>query len=1419
MSFNTNLPIDFTGFTGAGFQSVPASGQLDSDFWRVQGFSDAVGGDTVLDYGETAITANTDYARGVLSGDPTTAGVYAVNTGVPALGTSFVIQPTGGEFGTTPGTITLRVQYTGASPLTSFTLDYDGVFRNSGDRSSTVNFSYAVQSAPTQPASFSATLADLSFATPVALVAGATFTPQALNAATITGAVNPGDFIFLRWSIGDNTVTPGAGSRDEVGFDNISITAGGGTPATPTISLSPTTLSLSEGNAGSTAFNYAISRSDATPGDATVSVTIQGGAGFTAADITSVTLGGVPVAGFTLGTPFNATLSGSATSAALVVNVAGDTTAETNESFSIAIAGSPAGYTVGNAAATGTVLDDDSSTVAISDVQGTGRASPLVGNTVTIQGVVTGDYQNGDADAGRNLQGFFVQMVTGDGNPLTSDGIFVYQADAILGTNVNVGDIVRVTGSVVEAFGATQVSVSNSTTGISVVTAAAYTPAQVISQFALDVNLPSVGTVVAGTKVIPDLEFAEGMLIRIPQTVTISEAFNADRFGEVRVAAGGQVTQFTQANLPSQAGYQAYLNDLGSRSLLIDDGLNVQNPNPITFLGSSVTTATAPQIGDSLTGLVGNLGYDFDEYRLQPANSPTIIDSQPRTAAPGRADGDIKIVGTNLLNYFTTLDTGSSATTGPGNAFEPRGANNAAEFARQTQKLYTALTALDADLIIVNELENNGFGAGSAIRTLVDGFNASLGTPGRWSYVDPGVTFLGGDAIKVSMLYRTDKLALATGTTVQVLDDSDIPGLITANLLPADFLSQSTVGAVFNGVNTSRAVLVASFQQIGSGEVFTAAAVHNKSKSGIGTGLDSDQNDGAGNWNNQRALATQALDAFLKTNPTGTADADKIILGDFNSYAIERSTKFLTDVGYRNLIADNIGNANAASYVFDGQKGYLDYAFSSTSLKPYVRSVDEWRVNSPEFDGIDYNTDFGRPTTIFDATVPYRYSDHDPVVVNLKLDPGLLVARGGATVTVGDSFVATSQGAQAGDTITVRKAAAVTDGANAGIYTDNLIINTADTGYFGLGTGVVTVSFTGTGNVSAVGNALGNTIQGNAGDNSFAGGEGDDVLNGALGTDQLFGGTGNDTLDGGAGNDALYGGAGNDSMIGGDGNDAFVVDDLGDIIVETGAGGGTDTAFVNVNGWSNFANVEIVRLGGSATVVFGSAGNEDLVGNQAFGNSIDGQAGDDTLWGSALADVLNGNLGNDILRGQGGADLFFGGLGNDQFVVFDAASVIVENAAEGYDIAYFAGTGTFSIGNNVEEARLAVNGTGLVGNASDNLLVGSNAGLASFLDGGAGRDIIFGTAAADTIIGGAGDDTFYSQGGNDVFRYDATGWGADQIAGFAPGAHLQFTAASGVTAFSQLDLNIAGGNTQVNAAGGTILVFGASLTANDFIFG
>ena len=327
------------------------------------------------------------------------------------------------------------------------------------------------------------------------------------------------------------------------------------------------------------------------------------------------------------------------------------------------------------------------------------------------------------------------------------------------------------------------------------------------------------------------------------------------------------------------------------------------------------------------------------------------------------------------------------------------------------------------------------------------------------------------------------------------------------------------------------------------------------------------------------------------------------------------------------------------------------------------------------------------------------------------------------------------------------------------------------------------------------------------------------TLYGMGGSDTLWGTALADTLDGGDGDDIIRSQGGADVMYGGLGNDNFVLSNVGASIIEY-INGGYDTAWLAVNNYTLGANVEIGRLAAMGAVVLNGSGTaEDLVANQGEASTLNGNGGNDVLWGSSFADTLNGGAGDDIMRGQGGNDVMAGGVGNDQYVVFASGAVVTELTNEGYDIVYYAGPGTFNLGQNVEEARLVELGAGLIGGNGAELLVGNSSGLGSTIVANGGNDIIFGTAAADSFTGGAGDDTIYSQGGADIFRYDAAGWGVDQIAGFAAGAKLQFAATSGVTAFGQLNLNFGGGNTQVNHANGVILVFGATLNVNDFIFG
>ncbi|MBC7431844.1 MAG: hypothetical protein H7345_07225 [Rubritepida sp.] len=289
------------------------------------------------------------------------------------------------------------------------------------------------------------------------------------------------------------------------------------------------------------------------------------------------------------------------------------------------------------------------------------------------------------------------------------------------------------------------------------------------------------------------------------------------------------------------------------------------------------------------------------------------------------------------------------------------------------------------------------------------------------------------------------------------------------------------------------------------------------------------------------------------------------------------------------------------------------------------------------------------------------------------------------------------------------------------------------------------------------------------------------------------------------------------TMHGGVGNDQYVINSLGSVIVEN-AGEGIDTAWLQVDGYTLSDNIEITYLAGAARTATGGNTAEQLVSNQATGSTLYGRGGNDVLWGSVFADSLNGGDGDDIMRGQGGADTMVGGDGNDSYVVLDPGVVIIELPNQGYDFVYvgLAANIDFTLADNVEWAILSGAANRLTGNASDNYLLGG--GLACRIDGRAGNDQIFGSNFADTLIGGTGDDTIYCYGGADRLLYQSVGWGSDQLSGFATadGAKLDFRG-SGLT-FANLTLDVSGGNTLVSSGADAILVFGAVLTASDFLF-
>jgi predicted extracellular nuclease len=634
-------------------------------------------------------------------------------------------------------------------------------------------------------------------------------------------------------------------------------------------------------------------------------------------------------------------------------------------------------------------------------VQGAGPTSPLVGQTVTVEGIVTGDFQGTG-----QLGGYFIQEpdALADADPMTSEGIFVFHT----ATAVNVGDLVRVTGTVVEFAAGTGTLTQITPSAVQVLSSGQPLPTPVT----LTLPVPSMA----------HFEALEGMRVTIAAPLTVSDNYNLARFGELTLAPSrlmiptdsidpndDPASGTTTSGGSNVAAVTAAIDLVNRSRILLDDASNVQNPPAIPYWDASTNTL---RVGSQVTALTGVLSFGFSAYRIQPT-APVSFSFAPRPVSPPAVGGSLKVASFNVLNFFNGDGAGGGFPTS-------RGATNATELTRQTAKTVAAINTMDAAVTGLMEMENDGDGPASAIKTLTDALNTAAGSA-KWDYVrDPaGYTSLPGgtDEIKVAFLYQ--------------------PTLVTP-VGPAQACNSS---AFSNG----RAPVAQLFEHTASGGRFIAVVNHFKSKS-TGTpptGADVDQNDGQGAYNASRKAQAAALVACVNAWRTALGDDDVLLIGDFNAYKEEDPMDTFRAAGLTVL------DKGAHSYVFEAQSGSLDHAVASPALLPQVTQARAWHINADEPRILDYNLEFkgGTQSPDYYTPTPWRSSDHDPVLV------GLALAADSAAVSVEPATVV--EGATA--SVTVRLSRAI---ARDAVITWNAAVATGDTASaadFSAGSGSITI--------------------------------------------------------------------------------------------------------------------------------------------------------------------------------------------------------------------------------------------------------------------------------------------------------------------------------------------------------------------------
>lgn len=604
--------------------------------------------------------------------------------------------------------------------------------------------------------------------------------------------------------------------------------------------------------------------------------------------------------------------------------------------------------------------------VKIPAIQGSGAKSSMDGTSVTTGGIVTKLLNNG----------FYLQDPDGDNDPTTSDGIFVFTSTA---PTVAVGDKVTVSAKVQEySISTSTASQANPLTELSSVGAISIVSSGNQLPQPVDVSLASLSSQA-------DMERYEGMLVHITDALTVNQTNFVGTWGQLTVSAGGRTLNPTNVLRPGPAALAMQAANL-ARSVVLDDSSASKFPNPTPYLWQDGTV----RAGDTLSGVTGvvDFGPSTDSatgplsYKIHPTVAPALARPVARPVTAPAVGGNVRVASANVLNFFTTFVDGTAVPGGSTTCtVSCRGANNLVEFNRQRTKIVAALSGLNADVVGLMEIQNNG---NFAVQNLVDGLNAAMGANTYAAVPLPTVISAGGagtgtDAIRVAMIYKPGKLALMGASMADTHSVNNRPTFAQGFVLP-------------------------------NGEKFAVAVNHLKSKGSCGTGANGDTGDLQGCWNLQRQQQAQRLLDWLPTVKATAGTENVIMLGDFNAYAQEDPIHLLTSGGIVDLVS--MFDPADYSYVFDANAGRLDHGLGTPSIATKVTGATSWHINADEPEWTDYNTEDRAAGNDWYQPTAFRASDHDPMLIGLNLVKTITAGAGQpVTGTPGDDVIESGNGA------------------------------------------------------------------------------------------------------------------------------------------------------------------------------------------------------------------------------------------------------------------------------------------------------------------------------------------------------------------------------------------------------------------------
>ncbi len=539
----------------------------------------------------------------------------------------------------------------------------------------------------------------------------------------------------------------------------------------------------------------------------------------------------------------------------------------------------------------------DIQTTPIASVQGSDKASPMLDQQVTVQGVVT-LVQPG--------QGLFVEEPYSDDDAATSNAIFLALAE--LPADIGSGAWISAQGTVTELSRG-----KNSLTALTEVTTVA----------SCSTGQPLPATNITLPLRVAEREALEGMRIHLGTELTVTDTY---QLKQGRVSLAGNGFQFVATEIMAP-GPDAHEQNQQNRRFTLHVSLPADRQQAeLLITGSTI---------DGMTGVMAH-----DDRRLRVALQSINANETPGFMAPDRAGkGELRVVGMNLLNYFNGDGKGGGFPT-------ERGAKKPAAFERQRQRLAAAIRVLDPHVLAVMELENDGFGPLSAAADFIELLQDATGA--LWRVVKPAGNDTGKDKITVGIFYRDDMIE--TSGEAEILQGPEFKR------------SRQPLAQVFTLPDGDEKILI--------------VVNHLKSKGSCPeNGPDANQNDGQGCWNPIRVASAEKMSAWVSSLAESSQTSNALILGDMNAYRLEDPINTIRTAGFIELLdeTDSATGERTYSYVYRGQAGTLDYAFVTTELQPKVQRAFIWHANA------------AFPTKMEMPQPWLRFSDHDPVVVDIRL--------------------------------------------------------------------------------------------------------------------------------------------------------------------------------------------------------------------------------------------------------------------------------------------------------------------------------------------------------------------------------------------------------------------------------------------------